>query len=454
MTRSSRQVPIFSLAGGTIKHPIAPQQASLALIPILLSLGTTTIFVEPLQGDGSRSGSTIVAQAVTESDSELRDRVQTEVDSSFRRTLALLNLVLVFLFLLPTIAGVGVWFLLAKLTDQVFIVQQEIESLKADAIGQIQESINEARNTLYQLEQNTTKADEAIESLKVQTMIQVLESETEDSLVAEVLETPEKAIANNSSGVSDDSNSETSESSESSESSDSLESSESPETSESSEDLVNSAKEKEPETPSRDRIIAEAHELAKQAEKLFLSNQLESAVAAYNQALKLEPNLAEVWNNRGVVLTKLKRYQEAIASYEKAIQIRTDYPDAWSNRGVALGKLNYYQAAIFSYDRAIALKPDYLDAWNNRGQALMNLEQYDEAIASYNQAAKIRPNFYKIWYNKARCYALKGNRELAIENLKRAIRINPEAVRKFAQQEPDFAGICQEQKFQQLLNRA
>ncbi|AMW28275.1 tetratricopeptide repeat protein [Arthrospira platensis] len=429
MTRSSRQVPIFSLPGGTIKHRIPQQQASLAVIPILLSLGTTTIFVEPLQWDGSRSSSHIVAQAVTESDWELRDRVQTEVDSSFRRTLALLNLVLVFLFLLPTIAGVGVWFLLSKLTDQVFIVQQEIESLKADAIGQIEQSINEARNTLYQLEQNTTKADEAIESLKVQTMIQVPESETDDSLVSPVSETTQNAIANNSAGISDDSNSQT------------------PETAETSED-----KEKEPETPSRDRIIAEAHELAKQAEKLFLSNQLESAVDAYNQALKLEPNLAEVWNNRGVVLTKLKRYQEAIASYEKAIQIRTDYPDAWSNRGVALGKLNYYQAAIFSYDRALALKPDYLDAWNNRGQALMNLEQYDEAIASYNQAAKIRPNFYKIWYNKARCYALTGNRELAIENLQRALRINPDAVQKFAQQEPDFAGICQEQKFQKLLN--
>lgn len=426
MTRSSRQVPIFSLAGGTIRYPISPQQASLALIPILLSLGTTTIFVEPPQ-NGFRSGSTIVAQAVTELDWELRDRVQTEVDSSFRRTLALLNLVLVFLFLLPTIAGVGVWFWLAKLTDQVFIVQQEIESLKADTIGEIEQIINEARNTLYQLQQNTTKADEAIESLKVQTMIQVPESETEESLVEKVSETPEKAIANNSAGISDDSNSQTAETSE--------------------------EQKKEPETLSGDRIIAEAHELAKQAEKLFLSNQLESAVTAYNQALRLEPNLAEVWNNRGVVLTKLKRYQEAIASYEKAIQIRTDYPDAWSNRGVALGKLNYYQAAIFSYDRAIALKPDYLDAWNNRGQALMNLEQYDEAIASYNQAAKIRPNFYKIWYNKARCYALKGNRELAIENLKRALRINPEAVRKFAQQEPDFAGICQEPKFKQLLNQ-
>lgn len=417
MVWSFQRFPIF---WGAIKYDIAKQpgilgsQPSLAVIPIVLFLGTATTLVKPLE---SMETSQMVAQAVTESDNQLRDRVQTEVDSAFRRTLALLNLVLVFLFLLPTIAGVGVWFLLSKLTDQVFRFQQEIESLQADAINQIEGSINQARNTLYQLEKNTTKADAAIESLKVQTIIQVPESETEESLGSRE-EDPDTVTGD---GLLNGSSQES--------------------------QVTN-----EPELSSRDRNLAAARQLAKQGEKLFLNNQLDQAITAYNEALKLDPDLAEVWNNRGVVLTKSKRYQEAIASYEKAIQIRTDYPDAWSNRGVALGKLNYYQAAVFSYDRAIQLKENYLDAWNNRGQALMNLEQYDEAIASYNQAAKIRPDFYKTWYNKARCYALKGNEDLAIENLKRAMGINPDVVRKFAQQERDFDGISKQQQFQQLVS--
>ncbi|MGC9524194.1 MAG: tetratricopeptide repeat protein [Limnospira sp.] len=424
MALSSRRVPIFSPEVATIKHQIARRQArwsrpvSLATVPILLSIATTTLGpTPPAFGSDSR----IVAQAISESDAALRDRVQTEVDSAFRRTLALLNLILVFLFLLPTIAGVGVWFLLSKLTHQVFEVRQEIDSLKSDTIAQIEESLREAKTLLRQLQKNATRADEAIASLKVQTILQLPESEAEESPETEAEPAPAAQTPEPTS-----------------------EKPEEPETP--------IPQPTQPQPPGGDRILEAARQFAKQGEKFFMENRLDEAINAYDQALKLQANLPEVWNNRGVVLTRLKRYQEAIASYEQAIQIRADYPDAWSNRGVALAKLKYYEAAVFSYDRAIQLKEDYLDAWNNRGQALMNLQQYDEAIASFNNAAKIRPDFYRTWYNKARCYALKDNRELAIENLRRALRIDAKLVKNFIKKEKDFDNIRQDKKFQELLD--
>lgn len=423
MVWSSRRVPIFSPMVAIIKRQIAGRRADLsrnarrAIASILLSIATAIVAAGP---PAFGSDSQTVAQAVSESDAELRDRVQTEVDSVFRRTLALLNLILVFLFLLPTIAGVGVWFLLSKLTRQVFEVRQEIDSLKSDAIAQIEASIQEAKTALYQLQKNATRADEAIESLKVQTILQLPEPEVEESPETEAESAPAEETP-----------------------------APAPETPEEPETPTRQPT--QPKPPGGDRILEAARQFAKQGEKFFMEHRLDEAINAYDQALKLQANLPEVWNNRGVVLTRLKRYQEAIASYEQAIQIRADYPDAWSNRGVALAKLKYYEAAVFSYDRAIQLKEDYLDAWNNRGQALMNLQQYDEAIASFNNAAKIRPDFYRTWYNKARCYALKDNRELAIENLRRALRIDAEVVQSFLRKEKDFDNIRQDKRFQELV---
>ncbi|XZN99604.1 MAG: tetratricopeptide repeat protein [Microcoleus sp.] len=229
-----------------------------------------------------------------------------------------------------------------------------------------------------------------------------------------------------------------------------------------------------------------AGDYAKQGDACFFENRYEDAIAAYNLALQIQPDLADTWNNRGVVLTRMQRYPEAIASYEQATAIRPNYPDAWNNRGVVLLELQQYQDAIASYEQAIQAKPDYADAWNNRGVAFSKIQEYEQAVISYNQAlqikndytdawnnrgvalsklqkyeaaidsydnaAKIRPDFYRIWYNKARCYALQGQTELATENLKRALNLNPNLCKQLAKNEPDFENIREYEVFQQLIS--
>ncbi|MGB3404547.1 MAG: tetratricopeptide repeat protein [Microcoleaceae cyanobacterium] len=190
---------------------------------------------------------------------------------------------------------------------------------------------------------------------------------------------------------------------------------------------------------------------AKQGEKLFLERNYQEALNTYAKALEIKESLPEVWNNRGVILTKLQRYAEAIDSYDKAIKIHSDYPDAWNNRGVALGKLKEYEKAVDSYDHAVELKPDYADAWNNRGFALAQLKKYDEAIQSYQQATALKPNFYLVWYNQARCYSLQNKPDLAFESLKKAIEIKPQVVRKLVKKESDFDRLKADRRFQELI---
>ncbi len=235
-----------------------------------------------------------------------------------------------------------------------------------------------------------------------------------------------------------------------------------------------------------DQQLLKAGDYAKQGDACFFENRYEDAIAAYDRALQIQPDLADTWNNRGVVLTRMQRYQEAIASYEEATKIRANYPDAWNNRGVVLLELQKYQEAIACYEQAIQAKPDYADAWNNRGVAFSKMQQYEQAVISYNQAlqiknnytdawnnrgvalsklqkyeaaiesydnaAKIRPDFYRIWYNKARCYALQGKIDLAIENLKRALNLNPNLCKELAKTEADLEKIREHEAFKQLIS--
>jgi tetratricopeptide (TPR) repeat protein len=448
---------LFGTVGKLTPKPF-DQRSRIATATILLFF--TTLSTNSLAQNPNLSESSVREQ-------EIKNQVDNQVDNTFRRHLALLSLILLLLLLLNTIAACGVWFLLKKLAQQTASAEQEIESLKSDTLTEIERVLTEARQILYQLQNKNDLAHETLQTLTIPTPLPVIEAVlVEQSNSSEV----ETQIQNESSSELGELLPETNQISPATETTVPANNAEEvfipillpsdPETEKNQTVDLAEVEEKSSdstvaETPlSEVELVQEqlkqAVNLAKQGDKLFLEGNLETAIQSYDEALKFKPDLAEVWNNRGVALTRLQRYHEAIVSYESAIQLRYNYADAWNNRGVALGKLNHYEAAILSYQRAIDLKPNYMDAWNNRGFALAKVQKYDEAISSYNQAAKIRPDFYRIWYNKARCYAVQGQVELALENLKRAIRLNPDACQKLVKRETDFDPIRQDKNFQKL----
>ncbi len=83
----------------------------------------------------------------------------------------------------------------------------------------------------------------------------------------------------------------------------------------------------------------------------------------------MNPDKHHAWNNRGVALRILGRYEQALASFDKALELKPDEHDAWNNRGDALHNLGRYEQALASFDKALELNPDKHHAWNNRGIA-------------------------------------------------------------------------------------
>ena len=84
-------------------------------------------------------------------------------------------------------------------------------------------------------------------------------------------------------------------------------------------------------------------------------------------------------------------HKESFDMYNKLTEVKPDYPDAWNNRGVALIRLGRFDEALKSYDKAIELQPDHADAWQGRGTTLERLGRLDEALKSYDKAIELTP---------------------------------------------------------------
>ncbi|MFM6367256.1 MAG: tetratricopeptide repeat protein, partial [Dolichospermum sp.] len=75
------------------------------------------------------------------------------------------------------------------------------------------------------------------------------------------------------------------------------------------------------------------------------SIQLDKALVAINEAIRLQPNNPNLYNEKFLVLSNLKKYKEAAAAINNAIELS---PRAafYNNRGVVRNELGDKQGAI------------------------------------------------------------------------------------------------------------
>ncbi|MEA5572591.1 tetratricopeptide repeat protein [Calothrix sp. UHCC 0171] len=181
------------------------------------------------------------------------------------------------------------------------------------------------------------------------------------------------------------------------------------------------------------------------------------AINAYQQVLKIEPK-SNAWHNLVQLLEKLERYEEVIAIYDTKLKYQPENANIWNRRGLILQKLNRDNEAKISFQQAkqnaaktLRRKPEDADSWFQKGLALTATQNHLEAIPAYQQAIQIQPDFAPAFYNIACCYAQENNLELAIHNLEKAISLNPDLYLNDAKTDSDFDKIRENPAFQALL---
>jgi len=157
----------------------------------------------------------------------------------------------------------------------------------------------------------------------------------------------------------------------------------------------------------------------------YNKGEYDRAIADFNEAIRLNPQFVEAYYNRGLAYYNKGNYDRAIADYNEAIRFNPQLSEAYYNRGVAYYKKGNYDRAMADFNEAIRLNPQFALAYYNRGFAYDEKGNYDRAIADYTEAIRLNPQFAPAYINRGNAYVMKGNYDRAIADYDSALQINP-----------------------------
>jgi tetratricopeptide (TPR) repeat protein len=125
------------------------------------------------------------------------------------------------------------------------------------------------------------------------------------------------------------------------------------------------------------------------------------ALMAYDTALRHHIRPDEALIGRGNVLHRLGRSEEALHSYEAAIQYNDQNAAAHYGRALILAEQTRYSTALTAYERALQLQPGFAQASCGKGDVLYQQKAYLPALAAYDQALRDDPTYVNAHYGKA-----------------------------------------------------
>ena len=113
----------------------------------------------------------------------------------------------------------------------------------------------------------------------------------------------------------------------------------------------------------------------------------------------------------GIALAQMGQPHEAEASFREAIRLQPDHAEAYNNLGIVLNQLGKPEEALAAYRQALRIKPDYAECYYNRNLVLKEQRKLDEAVDSLEQALRIKPDYPEAHWDRAVIWLLGGDFE-------------------------------------------
>ncbi|WP_309738143.1 MULTISPECIES: tetratricopeptide repeat protein [unclassified Chamaesiphon] len=218
---------------------------------------------------------------------------------------------------------------------------------------------------------------------------------------------------------------------------------------------------------------------------LVKKTQYPAAIECFDRAIKIRPDGAEAWRQKGYCLSQMDVFDQAISCYQKVIEIDESNESAYLGLGLNFYSLGKYESAIFYLEKLIKLDPQHSDAYyylglshqrlqnivladealskaialsphnssflHAKAELMYNLKNYPAAIETYQALVKIEPQNATGWYDLACCYALQDRLDLALHHLQKAIELEPEKLKNSARNDADFALLHDNVLFKNLV---
>jgi Flp pilus assembly protein TadD len=143
---------------------------------------------------------------------------------------------------------------------------------------------------------------------------------------------------------------------------------------------------------------ARAREQLQKGKVLYRGDQDAEAVVALQEAVRLDPDLAEAHFQLGLGYESLDKreeaeaqYKQAVAAYKKYLEANGDDPEAHYDLGQTYAGLGQYSDAIREYREATRLKENDPNIYYDLGVAYTKLAQYDAAASAFSKSLEIDP---------------------------------------------------------------
>lgn len=126
--------------------------------------------------------------------------------------------------------------------------------------------------------------------------------------------------------------------------------------------------------------------------ELHEQGKLADALTCLEEAVRLDPTLAEAHNALGAVLTDCGDTKQAEWHLREAIRLKVNFVEALKNLGMALEQANRFAEAMECFQKALTIDPGYAVARNRLAHTLVTQGRIEEAVALFQETLTRHPD--------------------------------------------------------------
>ncbi len=200
--------------------------------------------------------------------------------------------------------------------------------------------------------------------------------------------------------------------------------------------------------------LADAYSLQISRDLLNADAVSNRVINAIDQALTLDPRLAEAHASRGLHLFVLNQYPEAEPHLRQAVALNTNYVNAYNWLGLDLVYQDRFNEATDAYQQAQRLDPMDASVNRNLGANLLLTGRADEGFSYLQRVRMLQPDNLHTYQLLAGWSVIYGRLHAALDWSDQGLRQAPDDVRLLAHQGTAYAYLGQWQAAGDVLNQA
>ena len=164
----------------------------------------------------------------------------------------------------------------------------------------------------------------------------------------------------------------------------------------------------------------------------YHKGDLDSALADYNEAIRLDPTYERAYDDRGNVYRRKGDFDRALADYNQAIHLDPKYAAAYDNRGNSYFERGDLERALVDVNQAIRLNPTFALAYSNRAEVRARKGDFDGVIADCDVSQRLDPKRASCHAYRAYALGKKGKFANASAEIAEAFKLDPKSPNAFA----------------------